>query len=43
MAKRVVFKKTTWRSVVKSADPKPTREVEYEFSNGRRFLSKRSS
>lgn len=41
--KNVKFRRTTWRSVVKAADPKPTRDVEYEFSNGKQFLSKRSS
>ena len=42
-AKRVRFRKTSFKALVKSADPTPSRDVEYQFSNGRTFRSKRSS
>lgn len=44
MAKREVpTRKVSWKSLVKAAEPKPTRDVEYEFSNGRKFYSRKAS
>lgn len=45
MAKKreVPFRKVDWKALVKAADPEPRREVEYEFSNGRKFLSRKAS
>lgn len=36
-------RKADWKALVKAAEPKPTRDVEYEFSNGRKFYSRKAS
>lgn len=43
MSDKVKFKRRKWKSIVKAADPKPTRDAEYVFSNGRTFYSRRPS
>lgn len=39
---KVKFRKRSWESLVKTADPRPPKEVEYEFSNGRKFTKRTS-
>ena len=40
LTKRVVYRKTDIKQLVKVVDPKPTATVVYEFSNGRQFKEK---
>ena len=43
MAKKVTFKKVSYKALVRAADPHQhsKRDAEYEFSNGRKFLRRR--
>lgn len=43
ITKKVVYTRTNIKQVVNFLDPKPQKEMVYEFSNGRKFYRKEST